>query len=85
MTVSKLTEDAALIEAAIKMFVDIDCIRQQAGRSMILYGSKQGEAWFYTAASREKQQGIMRILACYEEILKEKKSSLSRQSRAWFL
>jgi len=25
---------------------------------MILYGSKQGEAWFYTAASREKHDSI---------------------------
>jgi hypothetical protein len=33
MTVSKLTEDAGLIEAAIKMVEDIDSKKQQAGRS----------------------------------------------------
>ena len=32
------------------------------------------------AASSEQRQRIMWILACYVEILKEKKSSLSRQS-----
>jgi hypothetical protein len=33
MTVSKLTEDAGLIVAGIKIFEDIDSKRQQAGRS----------------------------------------------------